>query len=96
MSIASNETEEMGKAAAAAASSEVHEAARSGDLVKVVSLLASNPLSVNSRDKLSRTPYPFFSTSYKSVSLSIHFLGFQKMEFDFVDLIILLLFISVC
>ncbi|KAK9142780.1 hypothetical protein Syun_012180 [Stephania yunnanensis] len=34
-----------------------HEAARSGDLQAVQFLCNSNPLSVNSRDKHSRTPY---------------------------------------
>jgi len=37
---------------------ELHSAARSGDLIAVQSILASNPLAVNSRDKHSRTPYP--------------------------------------
>ncbi|KAG5013672.1 hypothetical protein AAZX31_09G195500 [Glycine max] len=35
---------------------ELHMAARSGDLIAVNSILASNPLAVNSRDKHSRTP----------------------------------------
>ncbi|KAL5181077.1 putative ankyrin repeat protein [Glycine soja] len=35
---------------------ELHTAARSGDLIAVNSILASNPLAVNSRDKHSRTP----------------------------------------
>ncbi|GKV10573.1 hypothetical protein SLEP1_g21916 [Rubroshorea leprosula] len=37
---------------------DIHAAARSGDLTTVQSILASNPLAVNSRDKHSRTPYP--------------------------------------
>ncbi|KAK4800401.1 hypothetical protein SAY86_020888 [Trapa natans] len=35
---------------------ELHAAARSGDLIAVQTILASNPLAVNSRDKHSRTP----------------------------------------
>ncbi|KAK6238285.1 hypothetical protein QUC31_003754 [Theobroma cacao] len=35
---------------------DIHAAARSGDLSTVQSILASNPLAVNSRDKHSRTP----------------------------------------
>ncbi|CAL0311755.1 unnamed protein product [Lupinus luteus] len=35
---------------------DLHAAARSGDLIAVHSILASNPLAVNSRDKHSRTP----------------------------------------
>ncbi|KAK5835038.1 uncharacterized protein LOC108457770 [Gossypium arboreum] len=35
---------------------DIHAAARSGDLSKLQSILASNPLAVNSRDKHSRTP----------------------------------------
>lgn len=35
---------------------DLHAAARSGDLIAVQSILISNPLSVNSRDKHSRTP----------------------------------------
>ncbi|CAJ1930938.1 unnamed protein product [Sphenostylis stenocarpa] len=35
---------------------DLHTAARSGDLIAVQSILASNPLAVNSRDKHSRTP----------------------------------------
>ncbi|BAT99748.1 uncharacterized protein HKW66_Vig0154520 [Vigna angularis] len=35
---------------------DLHSAARSGDLIAVQSILASNPLAVNSRDKHSRTP----------------------------------------
>ncbi|GLT91322.1 hypothetical protein SLE2022_092150 [Rubroshorea leprosula] len=35
---------------------DIHAAARSGDLTTVQSILASNPLAVNSRDKHSRTP----------------------------------------
>uniref|UniRef100_A0A7N0UG70 Uncharacterized protein n=1 Tax=Kalanchoe fedtschenkoi TaxID=63787 RepID=A0A7N0UG70_KALFE len=46
----------MGKPAASTGSDELHEAARSGDLVKVISILSSNPLAVKSRDKHSRTP----------------------------------------
>lgn len=37
---------------------DIHAAARSGDLPTLQSILASNPLAVNSRDKHSRTPYP--------------------------------------
>lgn len=37
----------------------LHTAARSGDLNAVHSILSSNPLAINSRDKHSRTPYPF-------------------------------------
>ena len=39
---------------------DIHDAARSGDLQKLQSICSSNPLAVNSRDKHSRTPYPFF------------------------------------
>ncbi|KAK8716369.1 hypothetical protein V6N13_043681 [Hibiscus sabdariffa] len=35
---------------------DIHAAARSGDISKLQSILASNPLAVNSRDKHSRTP----------------------------------------
>ncbi|TYH09828.1 hypothetical protein ES288_A07G128600v1 [Gossypium darwinii] len=35
---------------------DIHAAARSGDLSKLQSILASNPLAVNSQDKHSRTP----------------------------------------
>jgi hypothetical protein len=35
----------------------LHKAARSGDAAAVESLCESNPLAVNSRDRLSRTPY---------------------------------------
>ncbi|XP_027361272.1 protein phosphatase 1 regulatory subunit 12C isoform X1 [Abrus precatorius] len=35
---------------------DLHTAARSGDLIAVQSILSSNPLAVNSRDKHSRTP----------------------------------------
>ncbi|KAD5508116.1 hypothetical protein E3N88_15819 [Mikania micrantha] len=35
---------------------DIHAAARSGDLVAVQTIISSNPLSVNSRDKHSRTP----------------------------------------
>jgi len=41
---------------------DLHAAARSGDLIAVQSILISNPLAVNSRDKHSRTPYPQLST----------------------------------
>jgi hypothetical protein len=40
---------------------DLHTAARSGDLIAVQSILISNPLTVNSRDKHSRTPYPHSS-----------------------------------
>lgn len=39
---------------------DIHNAARSGDLLKLQSIFSSNPLAVNSRDKHSRTPYPPF------------------------------------
>ncbi|KAJ0539190.1 hypothetical protein HanRHA438_Chr08g0354581 [Helianthus annuus] len=39
-------------------SEDIHAAARAGDLVAVQTIITSNPLSVNSRDKHSRTPYP--------------------------------------
>lgn len=42
----------------AEADSELHAAARAGDLRAVESICSSNPLAVNSRDKHSRTPYP--------------------------------------
>lgn len=42
------------------APADLHSAARSGDLAAVQSIISSNPLAVNSRDKHSRTPYPFF------------------------------------
>ncbi|KAI3823769.1 hypothetical protein L1987_05210 [Smallanthus sonchifolius] len=35
---------------------DIHAAARSGDLVAVQTIISSNPLSINSRDKHSRTP----------------------------------------
>ncbi|XP_010449389.1 PREDICTED: 26S proteasome non-ATPase regulatory subunit 10-like isoform X3 [Camelina sativa] len=38
------------------ASADLHSAARSGDLAAVQSIISSNPLAVNSRDKHSRTP----------------------------------------
>ncbi|KAG7542265.1 Ankyrin repeat [Arabidopsis thaliana x Arabidopsis arenosa] len=41
---------------AGGASADLHSAARSGDLAAVQSILSSNPLAVNSRDKHSRTP----------------------------------------
>jgi len=37
---------------------ELHAAARSGDMKAVDSIVSSNPLAINSRDKHSRTPYP--------------------------------------
>ena len=37
---------------------ELHAAARSGDMKAVESIVSSNPLAINSRDKHSRTPYP--------------------------------------
>lgn len=39
---------------------DIHNAARSGDLQKLQSICSSNPLAINSRDKHSRTPYPFY------------------------------------
>lgn len=48
------------------ASADLHSAARSGDLAAVQSIISSNPLAVNSRDKHSRTPYPFFSRNHSS------------------------------
>lgn len=51
----------MGKPQKPGQGQELHEAARSGDLSKVQSILISDPLAVNSRDKHSRTPYPSFS-----------------------------------
>ena len=50
----------------------LHKAARSGDAAATESLCESNPLAVNSRDRLSRTPYaslslqipPFLSLSF--------------------------------
>lgn len=47
---------------------DLHAAARSGDLTAVQSILISNPLAVNSRDKHSRTPYPHFFHSLLSSS----------------------------
>ncbi|KAJ6347693.1 hypothetical protein OIU76_004222, partial [Salix suchowensis] len=35
---------------------ELHDAARSGDMKAVESIVSSNPLAINSRDKHSRTP----------------------------------------
>ncbi|KAI4327963.1 hypothetical protein L6164_020366 [Bauhinia variegata] len=46
----------MGKPQNSRGSDELHTAARSGDLNAVQSILSSNPLAVNSRDKHSRTP----------------------------------------
>ncbi|URD78482.1 Ankyrin repeat [Musa troglodytarum] len=40
-------------------SSVLHAAARNGDLTTVESICNANPLAVNSRDRHSRTPYPF-------------------------------------
>ncbi|KAK3002934.1 hypothetical protein RJ639_019099 [Escallonia herrerae] len=48
---------------------DVHTAARSGDLNAVLSMCSSNPLTVNSRDKHSRTPYP---CSYIAATWSGH------------------------
>jgi len=39
----------------------LHKAARSGDAAATESLCESNPLAVNSRDRLSRTPYASLS-----------------------------------
>lgn len=50
-------------------STDLHSAARSGDLTAVQYIISSNPLAVNSRDKHSRTPYP--SSSSKITRLSI-------------------------
>lgn len=36
----------------------LHVAARAGDIVAVRTICSSNPLSVNARDRHSRTPYP--------------------------------------
>ncbi|KAJ4829414.1 hypothetical protein Tsubulata_006605 [Turnera subulata] len=46
----------MGRGRGGEAQPELHTAARSGDLSAVISILSSNPLAVNSRDKHSRTP----------------------------------------
>ncbi|RDX63549.1 hypothetical protein CR513_58009 [Mucuna pruriens] len=46
----------MGNPRKSGTSGDLHVAARSGDLIAVQSILASNPLAVNSRDKHSRTP----------------------------------------
>ncbi|KAL9328427.1 hypothetical protein ACSQ67_003430 [Phaseolus vulgaris] len=46
----------MGNPRRSKAADDLHTAARSGDLTAVQSILASNPLAVNSRDKHSRTP----------------------------------------
>ncbi|THU55371.1 hypothetical protein C4D60_Mb11t05850 [Musa balbisiana] len=40
-------------------SSDLHAAAWNGDLTTVESICNANPLAVNSRDRHSRTPYPF-------------------------------------
>ncbi|CAL9781218.1 unnamed protein product [Musa acuminata subsp. burmannicoides] len=40
-------------------SSDLHAAARNGDLTTVESICNANPLAVNTRDRHSRTPYPF-------------------------------------
>jgi len=48
----------MGKPQKSSAGEDLHTAARSGDLNAVQSILSSNPLAINSRDKHSRTPYP--------------------------------------
>jgi len=37
---------------------ELHAAARSGDMKAMETIVSSNPLAINSRDKHSRTPYP--------------------------------------
>lgn len=54
--------------------SEIHAAARSGDLRAVESICNSNPLAINSRDRHSRTPYPpvrsFPFTFFESFILS--------------------------
>ncbi|KAK7407062.1 hypothetical protein VNO78_08702 [Psophocarpus tetragonolobus] len=48
--------EQMGNPRKSKTADELHTAARSGDLIAVQSILASNPLAVNYRDKHSRTP----------------------------------------
>lgn len=60
----------MGKKPSAACSrnEELHAAARSGDLTAVQVICGANPLAVNSRDRHSRTPYPFL--------FIFHFLAF--------------------
>ncbi|CAL9204885.1 unnamed protein product [Musa hybrid cultivar] len=45
-------------------SSDLHAAARNGDLTTVESICNANPLAVNARDRHSRTPYPFSLTSF--------------------------------
>lgn len=55
------EKEQMGNPRRSKTADDLHSAARSGDLIAVQSILASNPLAVNSRDKHSRTPYPLHS-----------------------------------
>ncbi|CAL9107865.1 unnamed protein product [Musa acuminata var. zebrina] len=40
-------------------SSDLHAATRNGDLTTVESICNANPLAVNTRDRHSRTPYPF-------------------------------------
>lgn len=55
------------------ASADLHSAARSGDLAAVQLIVSSNPLAVNSRDKHSRTPYPFSSRKITQSSIFILF-----------------------
>ena len=50
-------------------SADLHSAARSGDLAAVQLIISSNPLAVNSRDKHSRTPYPFSSRKITQSSI---------------------------
>jgi hypothetical protein len=47
----------------------LHKAARSGDSAAAESLCESNPLAVNSRDRLSRTPYASLSLQILPFSL---------------------------
>lgn len=54
----------MGNPQKSKAGQDLHGAARSGDLSAVQSILSSDPLAVNSRDKHSRTPYPFSFFSF--------------------------------
>ncbi|GJU66078.1 putative ankyrin repeat family protein [Tanacetum coccineum] len=50
---------------------DIHAAARSGDIVAVQTIISSNPLSVNSRDKHSRTPL-FISLIRRSLNPRLH------------------------
>jgi len=53
----------------------LHKAARSGDAAAVESLCESNPLAVNSRDRLSRTPYEHhpFKSPFPSLLSSLSY-----------------------